>query len=36
VKDPSFDRFVKKFLASFESILNVVDSEATDIEVWCG
>ena len=36
VKVPSFDRFLKKFLASFDSILNVVDSEGTDIEVWCG
>jgi len=36
VKVPSFDRFLKKFLASFHSILNVVDSEATDIKVWCG
>ena len=36
VKVPSFDRFLKKFLASFDLILNVVDSEGTDIEVWCG
>ena len=36
MKVPSFDRFLKKFLAPFDSILNVVDSEATDIEVWCG
>jgi len=31
VKVTSFDRFVQKFLASFDSILNVVDSKATDI-----
>jgi len=36
VKVPSFDRFLNKFLALFDSILNVVDSETTDREVWCG
>ena len=36
VKVTSFDNFLKKFLASFDSILNVVNLEATDIQVWCG